>query len=79
MFGIIPNFYVSYDTDPAPLTAGRKFKLALKVSADPVTVAGVLIRSQLPGRLEILRIMGKAGERMENVLAQSPPMVFPTS
>jgi carboxypeptidase family protein len=43
VFGIIPNFYVSYERDPAPLTPGMKFKLALKVSADPVTAAGVLL------------------------------------
>jgi Carboxypeptidase regulatory-like domain len=42
VFGIIPNFYVSYDKDPAPLTAKMKFKLALKLSNDPVTTAGVL-------------------------------------
>jgi len=41
IFGFIPNFYVSYDRDAAPLTAKMKFKLALKVSTDPVTVAGV--------------------------------------
>jgi hypothetical protein len=41
IFGIIPNFYVSYEKDPAPLTAKMKFKLALKVSTDPVTAAGV--------------------------------------
>jgi hypothetical protein len=43
IFGVIPNFYVSYENDPAPLTAKMKFKLALKVSTDPVTAAGVLI------------------------------------
>ena len=43
VFGIIPNFYVSYENDPAPLTAKMKFKLALKVSTDPVTAAGVLL------------------------------------
>ncbi|HYL12822.1 MAG TPA: carboxypeptidase-like regulatory domain-containing protein [Terriglobales bacterium] len=43
VFGIIPNFYVSYESDPAPLTAKMKFKLALKVSTDPVTAAGVFI------------------------------------
>jgi Carboxypeptidase regulatory-like domain len=43
VFGIIPNFYVSYENDPAPLTAKMKFKLALKVSADPVTAAGVFL------------------------------------
>ena len=42
VFGIIPNFYVSYESDPAPLTTGMKFKLALKVSADPVTATGIL-------------------------------------
>ncbi|HTJ86052.1 MAG TPA: carboxypeptidase-like regulatory domain-containing protein [Terriglobales bacterium] len=41
VFGVIPNFYVAYDRDAAPLTAKMKFSLALKVSVDPVTVAGV--------------------------------------
>jgi hypothetical protein len=43
VFGVIPNFYVSYEHDPAPLTAKMKFKLALKVSIDPVTAAGVFV------------------------------------
>jgi len=43
VFGIIPNLYVSYESDPAPLTTGMKFKLALKVSTDPVTTAGVFL------------------------------------
>ncbi len=43
VFGIIPNFYVSYESDPAPLTPKMKFKLALKVSTDPVTAAGVFL------------------------------------
>jgi Carboxypeptidase regulatory-like domain len=42
VLGIIPNFYVAYDKDPEPLTSKMKFKLALKVSTDPVTAAGVL-------------------------------------
>jgi hypothetical protein len=42
IFGIIPNFCVSFESDPA-LTAKMKFKLALKVSADPVTAAGVFL------------------------------------
>jgi len=41
ILGIIPNFYVSYEKDPAPLTAKMKFQLALKVARDPVTAAGV--------------------------------------
>lgn len=41
VLGFAPNFYVSYEKDPAPLTAKMKFQLALKVSTDPVTAAGV--------------------------------------
>jgi hypothetical protein len=42
VFGIIPNFYVSYDGgNAAPLTKKMKLDLALKVSYDPVTLAGI--------------------------------------
>ncbi len=41
IFGIIPNFYVSYDQNAVPLTAKLKFQLAAKVSLDPVTFIGV--------------------------------------
>jgi hypothetical protein len=40
VLGFIPNFYVSYDKDAAPLSARLKFDLALRVSVDPVTFAG---------------------------------------
>jgi carboxypeptidase family protein len=42
IFGIIPNYYTSFDGEnAAPLTTKMKFDLALKVSYDPVTIAGV--------------------------------------
>jgi hypothetical protein len=41
IFGIIPNFYVVYDHNAAPLTPRLKFKLATKVLLDPVTFVGV--------------------------------------
>jgi hypothetical protein len=42
VLGFIPNFYVVYDSQNAvPLNAKLKFQLAMKVSADPITVAGV--------------------------------------
>jgi hypothetical protein len=41
IFGIIPNFYAVYDHYAVPLTAKLKFRLALKTSIDPVTIAGV--------------------------------------
>jgi hypothetical protein len=36
VFGIVPNFYVSYIPDAAPLTTKQKFKLGWKSTADPV-------------------------------------------
>jgi len=40
VFGFIPNFYVTYQQDAAPLTTKLKYKLAWKSSTDPVTIAG---------------------------------------
>jgi Carboxypeptidase regulatory-like domain len=40
VFGFIPNFYVVYDHNPAPLTTELKFKLALKSSTDPIVFLG---------------------------------------
>jgi len=37
ILGILPNFYVSYVPNAAPLTRKQKFKLAVVVSRDPVT------------------------------------------
>ena len=41
IFGFIPNFYVVYNHNTAPLTTKLKFKLATKVLYDPVTIIGV--------------------------------------
>jgi hypothetical protein len=40
VLGFIPNFYVVYDKDPAPLTPKMKFRLAFKVMTDPITFLG---------------------------------------
>jgi Carboxypeptidase regulatory-like domain len=37
VLGVIPNFYVSYIPNAAPLNARQKFELAWKTSIDPVT------------------------------------------
>lgn len=37
VLGVIPNFYVSYVPDPAPLTSRQKFGLAWHSVVDPVT------------------------------------------
>jgi Carboxypeptidase regulatory-like domain len=37
VLGVIPNFYVSYVSNAAPLSTKQKFELAWKTSVDPVT------------------------------------------
>jgi hypothetical protein len=39
VLGVVPNFYVSYIPDAAPLTSKQKFELAWKTMIDPVTFA----------------------------------------
>jgi hypothetical protein len=39
VFGVIPNFYVTYVPNAPPLTTRQKFDLAWKSSIDPVTFA----------------------------------------
>lgn len=41
VLGVIPNFYVVYDPNPAPLTSKQKFHLAWRSLVDPVTFLGV--------------------------------------
>lgn len=38
VLGVIPNFYVSYDPNAVPLDARQKFKLAWRITIDPVSV-----------------------------------------
>jgi Carboxypeptidase regulatory-like domain len=37
VLGIIPNFYVTYISDPAPLDTKQKFELAWRTTVDPVS------------------------------------------
>jgi hypothetical protein len=53
VFGVIPNFYVSYEASAAPLTAKHKFELAWKSASDPITLVGV----------GVLAGIGQAGDR----------------
>ena len=41
VLGIIPNFYVVYDKEPAPLTVEQKFHLAWRSTFDPISLLGV--------------------------------------
>jgi hypothetical protein len=40
VFGVLPNFYVTYNWNAAPLTAKQKFKLAFRNAIDPVAFLG---------------------------------------
>jgi len=53
VFGVIPNYYVSYDSNAVPITTKHKFELAWKSASDPVTLAGV----------GVLAGIGQAGDR----------------
>jgi hypothetical protein len=39
VLGFLPNFYVSYDSNPVPLKPRQKIELAYKTTLDPVTFA----------------------------------------
>jgi hypothetical protein len=38
VLGVFPNFYVTYDPHPVPLTAKLKFQLALRSTIDPISI-----------------------------------------
>jgi Carboxypeptidase regulatory-like domain len=41
VFGVFPNFYVTYGQDAVPLNTKQKFRLAWKTAVDPFTLVGV--------------------------------------
>jgi hypothetical protein len=43
VLGVIPNFYVVYEANPAPLTKGQKFHLAWRSTLDPFSFATAAI------------------------------------
>ncbi|HVO62760.1 MAG TPA: carboxypeptidase-like regulatory domain-containing protein [Terriglobales bacterium] len=51
VFGFLPNFYVSYEPNPEPLTTKLKFQLAFKLVRDPITnvFIGILSGAQQAG------------------------------
>jgi hypothetical protein len=39
VLGVVPNYYVSYEGNPAPLSSKQKFRLGLRLLVDPATFA----------------------------------------
>jgi hypothetical protein len=79
VLGFVPNFYVAYDPNAPPLTAKLKFQLALKVSADPITIAGVLFMAGVNQGVRIpdYRLGAEGyGERVGSVAADGFTDIF---
>jgi hypothetical protein len=47
VLGIFPNFYVTYDANPVPLTTKLKFRLAYKADTDVMTFVGVFFMASI--------------------------------
>ncbi len=47
VFGIVPNFFVTYERDAAPMTPKLKFQLAMKALTDPVTLTGFAMNAAI--------------------------------
>jgi len=47
VLGVVPNFFVTYERDPAPLTSKLKFQLAMKALTDPVTITGFAMNAAI--------------------------------
>jgi hypothetical protein len=79
VLGVIPNFYVAYDPNAPPLTAKLKFQLALRVSYDPITIAGVFFMAGVNQGVEIpdYRLGAEGyGERVGAVAADGFTDIF---
>ena len=67
ILGFIPNFYVNYDgANAVPLTSKLKFKLAMRVARDPISILGVAFMSgvdQAAGRPDYVQGAKGYGQR----------------
>lgn len=57
--GVIPNYYVTYEKNPAPLSAGQKTHLGLRLLLDPMTFAGVGITAGIEQKMNSYREYGQ--------------------
>jgi hypothetical protein len=70
--GFIPNFFVTYDKHPAPLTAKLKYRLAFRSLIDPVTSAGFILNAsfyQAAGYPHYPRNITGYGQRLGSTFA----------
>jgi hypothetical protein len=62
VFGIVPNFYVSYVDEAAPLTPAQKFHLALRTATDPVIISSVSVIAGINQATDRFSGYGQGGE-----------------
>lgn len=62
MFGVLPNYYVTYEADPAPLPPRLKFQLAWKTLLDPVSLG---INAFVAGGEQAVNMYGSYGQGMQ--------------
>src|SRR5262249_13003930 len=49
--GVFPNFYVTYESHPAPLSTNQKWKLGWRTMLDPMTFASVGITAGIQQKM----------------------------
>ncbi len=62
VLGVIPNFYVSYEGDPTPLSPRQKFHLGLRTLVDPMTLAAVGITAGIEQQMNSYPEFGQGAE-----------------
>jgi hypothetical protein len=60
--GVVPNYYVTYDENPASLSAGQKLHLGLRLLLDPTTFVGVGLTAGIQQKMNSYRQYGQGAE-----------------
>ena len=71
IFGIVPNFFVTYDHNAVPLPAKQKYELAFKTLVDPETISVDLLSSGLQQRTGGLKGYGTGADGFAKRFASS--------
>lgn len=62
VFGVLPNFYVSYVRDAVPLTFKQKMNLAWKTSEDPITIGSAVAGAEIEQQRNWYRAYGRGAQ-----------------
>jgi hypothetical protein len=69
LFAVVPNFFVSYNPDAAPLTTKLKFELSWKTQLDPVTLGLLAIVAGVQHKQHIYSGFGEGGSAYAKLYA----------